>query len=66
MLFRNSVYLEGDKDFKDAYERVKKPSKSYYPDEAKHEKYQEYYREVYSKIYNALKDINRYISNKIS
>ncbi|MCK5567970.1 MAG: hypothetical protein KAI62_08650, partial [Actinomycetia bacterium] len=26
------------KDFKDAYERVKKPSKSYYPDEAKHEK----------------------------
>ena len=54
------------KDFKDAYERVKQPSKLYYPDGKKHKKYQECYREVYSKIYGALKDVNRYISTRIT
>jgi len=53
------------KDFKDAYQKVKKPSKKYIPDPSKHEKYSRYYKHVYSKIYHTLKKINNYISKEM-
>jgi len=53
------------KDFKDAYERVKRPVRKYYPDEKNHKKYAEYYEGVYKKMYSFCKDLNKLISTKI-
>lgn len=54
------------KDFKDAYEKVKKPSKEYYPNNENHKKYIEYYENVYKKLYKSCRELNRYISTRVT
>jgi xylulokinase len=54
------------KDFKDAFDKIKRKIKRYYPDEKNHRLYLDYYNEIYSKIYPSCKDINTSISTKIT
>jgi len=52
------------KNFKDAFSRMKRTVKKYYPDEKRHKTYIDYYENIYKKIYPACKDINTVISSK--
>lgn len=45
-------------DFKDAYEKIDKKIKKYYPDKNNHKIYKKYYNKVYKKIYPAFKQVN--------
>jgi xylulokinase len=52
-------------DFIDAFSRIKRTVKNYYPDEKSHNIYMEYYENVYKKIYPSCKNINTIISEKV-
>lgn len=53
------------KDFKDAFKKINRKIKKYYPDENNHKLYRKYYDNIYSKIYPSCKDINTFISTNV-
>lgn len=54
------------KNFEDAFKKVKRDIKTYFPDGKNHEIYVKHYKDVYKKIYPSCKKINTYISRNLS
>lgn len=53
------------KDFKDAFNKINRKIKKYYPDKNNHKIYKKYYENIYKKIYSSCKNINTFISTNI-
>ncbi len=50
------------KNFEDAFLRIKRTVKNYYPDEKRHKIYMDFYKNIFEKIYHVCRDLNTIIS----
>ena len=53
------------KDFEDAFLRIKRNPKYFYPDEKNHKTYINYFEKIYRRLYKTFKEINTVITNEV-